>query len=84
MENENLRPKGLKNFFGQKNIVERTITALKAAKIKGDAIAQYNLGVCYYNGNGVAKDQAEAVKWWRKDAEQGHEEAKYELKRLGK
>ena len=37
MENENLRPKGLKNFFGQKNIVDRTIIALKAAKIKGDA-----------------------------------------------
>lgn len=37
MENDNLRPKGLENFFGQSNIVERTITALKAAKIKGDA-----------------------------------------------
>ena len=31
---------------------------------------QYNLGVCYYKGEGVAKDQVEAVKWYRKAAEQ--------------
>ena len=32
--------------------------------------AQSNLGVCFYAGEGVAKDQAEAVKWYRKAAEQ--------------
>jgi Sel1 repeat-containing protein len=34
------------------------------------AIAQYKLGICYANGDGVAKDQVEAVKWYRKAAEQ--------------
>jgi TPR repeat protein len=34
--------------------------------LKGDPVAQTVLGACYYVGNGVAKDQAEAVKWWRK------------------
>ena len=34
------------------------------------ADAQYNLGVCYDNGQGVAKDEVEAVKWYRKAAEQ--------------
>ena len=29
-----------------------------------------NLGYCYDNGQGVAKDEAEAVKWYRKAAEQ--------------
>ena len=32
------------------------------------AWAQCNLGVCYQHGRGVAKDEAEAVKWFRKAA----------------
>ena len=43
------------------------------------AEAQYNLGVCYDNGQGVAKDYAEAVKWYRKAAEQNHAQAQYNL-----
>ena len=31
----------------------------------GNAYAQSNLGVMYFKGNGVPKDYAEAVKWWR-------------------
>ncbi len=36
---------------------------------QGNAKAQNNLGVMYYNGQGVPQDYAEAVKWWRKAAE---------------
>ena len=50
----------------------------KAAE-DGDVNAQYNLGSCYENGEGVAKDQVEAVKWFYKAAEQGHPEAQYNL-----
>lgn len=32
---------------------------------------QFKLGNVYYRGDGVAKDYAEAVKWYRKAAEQG-------------
>ena len=32
---------------------------------------QFNLGVSYANGDGVAKDAAIACEWWRKAAEQG-------------
>jgi TPR repeat protein len=45
----------------------------------GNAIAQSNLGLCYYNGNGVTKDYAEAVKWYRKAADQGNVEAQFNL-----
>ncbi|MEG1788385.1 MAG: SEL1-like repeat protein, partial [Kiritimatiellia bacterium] len=45
--------------------------------------AQYNLGTCYYSGVGVACDAAEAVKWFRKAAEQGHAAAKEALRQLG-
>lgn len=38
---------------------------------RGDANAQSNLGVMYENGRGVVADYAEAVKWYRKSAEQG-------------
>jgi len=31
-----------------------------------------NLGVAYYNGQGVSKDSAESMKWFRMAAEQGH------------
>ena len=43
---------------------------------QGDAEAQYNLGICYYNGRGVKKDTAEAVKCFRKAAKNGNSEAK--------
>jgi len=39
-------------------------------------MAQYQLGVCLENGFGVAKDEREAMEWYEKAAEQGHEEAK--------
>jgi len=33
----------------------------------------------YYEGEGVPQDYAEAAKWYRKAAEQGHDEAQYKL-----
>ena len=45
----------------------------------GNVIAQYNLGVYYYNGVGVAVDYSEAVKWSRKAAEQGDAAAQSNL-----
>ncbi|GHV54154.1 hypothetical protein FACS1894216_13590 [Synergistales bacterium] len=45
----------------------------------GNATAQYNLGVMYGSGHGVAQDNAEAVKWFHKAAEQGHHEAQHRL-----
>lgn len=39
------------------------------AKAKGgDAEAQFILGRCYWNGDGVAANMVEATKWWRKAA----------------
>lgn len=46
---------------------------------QGDVVAQYNLGWCYRRGEGVEKNNEEAVKWYRKAAKQGYEEAQYEL-----
>ena len=46
---------------------------------RGFADAQNNLGVCYENGNGVAKSYAEAVKWYKLAAEQGDSDAQVNL-----
>ena len=47
--------------------------------MKGVAGAQFNLGVMYARGDGVEKDPAEATRWYRKAAEQGHAEAQFNL-----
>lgn len=53
----------------------------KAAE-KGYALAQFYLGLCYHNGDGVEKDLSEAVIWCRKAADQGHAEAQDMLRKL--
>ena len=46
---------------------------------KGNAFAQYNIGVMYANGFGVTKNEVEAVTWYRKAAEQGDADAQANL-----
>jgi uncharacterized protein len=45
----------------------------------GNPQSQYQLGTLYWNGTGVAKDDAEAVKWYRLSADQGFAPALYDL-----
>ena len=46
--------------------------ATKKAAESGNALAQTNLGLMYYNGQGVPQDYAEAMKWFRLAADQGY------------
>ena len=46
---------------------------------QGNAEAQFILGFCYYNGEGVKQDNAEAAEWWHKAAEQGNAHAQHNL-----
>ena len=39
----------------------------------------FQIGRCYETGDGVDKDEAEAVKWYRRAAEQGNVQAMIEL-----
>ena len=45
----------------------------------GDAASQYNLGMLYARGDGVAEDLAEAARWFEQAAEQGQVEAQARL-----
>lgn len=47
--------------------------------VKGDARAQYKVGVCYLEGKGVPKDADKAIKWLKKAAEQDHDSAQNRL-----
>jgi len=44
----------------------------KAKAEKGDRVAQFNLGISYILGNGVAKDFVQAAAWFRMTALQGN------------
>ena len=50
--------------------------------IYSDGHAEYNLGICYENGNGVKRNVPEAVKWFTKAAEKGHPRAAENARRL--
>ncbi len=65
----------------QQNEADRKVLAeIRAGADKGDAKAQYELGRAFFSGTlGVAKDEAEAVKWFRKAAEQNVADAQYSL-----
>jgi TPR repeat protein len=51
---------------------------------RGHANAQYNLGVCYANGTGVTKDEREAIHWYRLAADQGSEDARRAIEKIGR
>jgi len=58
---------------GNKPAVQR----LKVLANAGNADAQNCLGVMYYLGKGVPKDEVQSVYWNRKAAEQGHAGAQF-------
>ena len=57
----------------------KDVAALTRMAKAGDPVAQYNLGVMYAQGEGLEQDYTEAVKWYRKAADQGRAEAQYNL-----
>ena len=52
---------------------------LREAAEDGNAEAQFKLGVCYENGDGVSKNPMEAARWYQAAAEQGVEAAQCSL-----
>jgi TPR repeat protein len=55
---------------GQGSARQKAIADLKQIAYAGDVAAQVQLGVIYLTGDGVPKDDAEALKWMRKAADQ--------------
>ena len=59
-----------RNLPSKQSAKKREIADLKEVAYAGDVNAQVHLGVIYLTGDGVAKDDVEAVKWLRKAADQ--------------
>lgn len=59
----------------QRGDYKTALTLWRAAATRNDADAQFNLGQAYKLGRGVPANLAEAEKWYRLAALQGHEEA---------
>lgn len=62
--------------------IDKAITWYKNAALQDYALAQYNLGRLYAQGDHVKKNEAEAVYWLQKAAAQGLEQARVMLTRL--
>ena len=85
----------LKNVPGKEaavnDLVDQGITAYRAgdyakavvlwniAADMGNASAMHSLGTCYATGNGVTKDFAKAIEWYKKAIANGDEDAKKNL-----
>jgi hypothetical protein len=59
--------------------IHAVLGGLRAAADQGRAEAQYNLGVMFEQGRGVAQSDVEAARWWRKAADQGDAKAQSNL-----
>jgi len=58
---------------------EKAVPLLEALAKEGHAEAQYILGDCYADGEGVTQNDAKAIEWYKKSAEQGNVDAQLTL-----
>lgn len=60
------------NKIGTIKESETQVEYYKKAIEQGYFLSEFNLGECYYNGDGVEQDLTLAAKWYEKAAERGH------------
>lgn len=78
-----LEKKDFEDLTRSREIEDRTYfieTFLQASK--GDAIAQFNLGICYQIGKGTQANLWEAINWFKRSADQNDSYAKVSLARI--
>ena len=61
------------------SVPDNSVDGLKVMAEKGDARAQYHLGLSYFLGQGVQTNYVESAKWFLKAAEQGYADAEFNL-----
>jgi TPR repeat protein len=66
----------------RKNVTNKKIKKYKEGVKNGDADAQNNLGIMFYNGEGVRRNYKEAVRLYRLSAKQGYSKAQTNLKNI--
>ena len=58
---------------------KQALVELQPLAEQGNADAQFNLGLMYFNGTGVPQDDQVALKWFRRSADQGNGFAQFAL-----
>ena len=69
-------------YSGKNDIVrnpKKAVEFFRKAADKGNAKAQFYLGVCYDRGMGVKQNDKEAFKWYEESAKQGYGPAQFNL-----
>jgi len=57
----------------------RAVAACSRLAAQGNPVAEYNLGLMYLAGQGVARDYSQAASWFHKAADQGDAPAQFNL-----
>jgi uncharacterized protein len=73
---------GLLYYRGRGGVQQNDAEALKwflLAADRGNALAEFNLGVMHAEGRGVPQDNGEAARWYRLAADRGSPQAQYNL-----
>jgi TPR repeat protein len=65
--------------FKSQDAYMKLLRELKPLAEKGDATAQFKVGLIYYKGQGVPSDYLESLNWFNKAALQGHPLAQYNV-----
>ena len=78
-QNASIREKIIEMTSGDNPDFDAAINFIKPLVEQGYAAAQNGFGICYQYGQGVEKNEVEAVKWYRKAAEQKYAIAQYNL-----
>lgn len=58
---------------------EQSFWETYTAALRGDKVAQFQVGVIYERGIGRDANQTQAAQWFEKSAEQGHVDAQYNI-----
>ncbi len=69
----------LGSHFKQKGDEKKAFSLFCKAAAAGNAAAQYNLGICYFEGKGTQKSLTPALEWLKKAAEQENIDALLKL-----
>src|ERR1700677_4831744 len=72
-------PSTLQSQERNQNMQAKSLADLRTLAAQGDAGAQYQMGVRYDKGEGVLKDDAQAVQWFQRAADQGNVDAQAHL-----
>jgi putative methionine-R-sulfoxide reductase with GAF domain len=72
-------PSALQSQMRNHNMQAKSLADLRTLAARGDAGAQYQMGVRYDEGEGVLKDDAQAVQWFQRAADQGNVDAQAHL-----